>query len=430
MNSSSGTRRAGAVLLLVCGCLAAARPGRADVRRLAERLEAMGLESIRVDSLPDGCRVRLENRRFRQPGCAFGVIATLAAEECPGECRIVLERQGCEVAQLEFLTSDFLAMARGEAPADGFFSRLKTELLPDVPRGDGPARSSAVRRVDVTARVTVDSQIGHIQEPFMYHVEISPEASTQPWRGALLRLGWAFPIQHEQDIPPDYTRPDYHQSRPEEAVLFQYVRLGGHTLGSAGLGYFDGNRYGISSGLGRVFSDRLYVEASADVSVFVVFRPDVEYSSLSRVTFAAAAVYHFERPDFSLGLRGGRYLYGRSQEGAGEPAIRADATRKFGQTEIGFFAVDSQTSRFGGVRIVVPLPPSIRLRPMAIRPTVLANFPLEYKTDEGLFQIQPVDPRLRSALLDDLWPGSLGAQWRQWIEGYAYAGGGRPVEPR
>jgi hypothetical protein len=285
--------------------------------------------------------------------------------------------------------------------------------------------------VDLRPRVVLDSQFGHLEQPLAYHVEIAPEAVTQPWPGALLRASWTFPIRHADDIGPGPLHPDYDRSRPGEFALYQFHRFGGHALGSLAGGYFGLNRYGLSMGLGLAAGPRWYLDASADVSGALAFWPEVTYSGLTRVTFAGGATFRPGSPDLAMTLRAGRYLYGaEAGSGAGEFAARAEVARRFHQVEVGLFVVKSESNRFGGLRISLPLPPRVRLRPAAFRVDPLPAFPAEYRTEEALFEILPVDPRLRSGLLDDLWPSSVRAQLDLWLAGYRFIRQAEGPQPR
>ncbi|MBI5836982.1 MAG: YjbH domain-containing protein [Candidatus Eisenbacteria bacterium] len=406
---------------------------------LVDRLVALGFEEVRVAAAPGagasaaaaGLRVVLENRRFRDPAFALGVVAAvLAGQDASRDCELILLRQGLPVARLRFLPEDVGALARGTLAPEVFADRIECEPLPDLdveawlaaggPPGP-PARSRARMRFDVGPRVTLDSQFGHIDQPFTYHLEIGPEISTQPWKGALLRASWAFPWAHGNDIPPDGLHPDYHQSRLGEAALFQFHRLGSHVLGSFSAGYFGVNRYGFSAGAGMTAGRSFYLDVSADLTGSLAFRPEMTYSGLTRVTFSGGATYRPGSPDLAFSVRGGRYLFGATAgSGTGAYAVRAEMARRFHQVEVGFFVVQAESKHYGGLRLSLPLPPAIRLRPNKLRLDAPPAFPAEYRTEEAPFEAQPVNSRLRAALLDDLWPSSIRAQWDSWIAGYLH----------
>jgi hypothetical protein len=430
-----------ALLAAVLACAGApGESGAQDAGRLeraARSLADHGFESIRVEALgaasdsSGGCRVRLENRRFRSPGFALGVIGAVLAPEFPGRCEVVLLRQDLPVARVSFTGSAFLAFARGTGTPADFAGRLELEVLPDLPRAAGPAASSARLRIDLAPRVLFDSRFGHLQEPFAYHLEIAPELTTQPWAGALLRAGWTFPIRHTHDLEPTALHPDYDRSRPGELALYQFLRVGRRTVGSVSGGYLGQNRYGVSVGAGTAAGNRLYLDLSADLTGALAFYPEITYSGLTRLTFAGAATFHPSSPDLAFTLRGGRYLFAtQAGSGTGEFSARAEVARRFHQVEVGLFVVRSQSNRFGGLRITLPLPPQVRFRPAAVRVGLLPAFPFEYRTEEDQFEAQPLDPRLRSALLEDLWPASIRGQLDLWREGYRFVQQGVAPPPR
>lgn len=412
------------IALLLALLLLAIAPGAdADPARLAQRLAESGLENVRVEADSAGCRIRAENRRFRSANFALGVIASAAARECPGPCEVVLESRGLALSRVSFRTGDFESYQAGRLPARDFMDSLRVELLPDAPTPTGRALSPSRLRMDVAPRILLDGQFGHLREPVSYHLEIAPELTTQPWKGALLRLGWAFPVAHGNDIAPSLLRPDSDRSRPSEAAVYQFVRLPSRGLGSLSAGYFGENRYGLAAGAGFAVGGRLYLDGFADATGSLTFRPEVVYSGVSRVTFAAGLSVRPAAPDLVITVRGGRYLFGRAGTGAGEYAIRGEVIRRFHQVEMGAFVTKSESNRYGGIRLSLPIPPMVRLRPSAIRPDLHARFPFEYRTEEGQFEATASDPRLRSNLLDDLWPSAVGAQLDDWLSGARWARG-------
>ena len=423
MTRLDGALRAAALSLMLALSPA---PADADAGRLAERLAAAGLETIRVSADSLGCRIEVENRRFRDQNFALGVVAALAFEESPGPCEVLVLSQGVPVARVRFDSREWDRAARGELPLAALGEHLGIQLLPRGGRLPGAALSPAVRRFDIVPRIRLDSQFGHLREPVLYHLEITPELSTQAWRGALLRVSFAMPLPHGNDIPPDALQTDYNRSRPEEAALYQVFRTPGGGLGSLSGGYFGANRYGLSAGWGRALGGHAYLDASVDVTGSLAFFPEVSYSNMSRVTFIGALVLRPSSPDLVLTLRGGRYLIGQAGGGAGEYAFRAELDRRFHQVEVGAFATSSESNRYGGIRLSVPLPPIVRLRPAAIRPNLMARFPVEYRTDEGQFELAPTDLRLRSDLLDDLWPSAVRTRLDRWIDGWNWARPGVP----
>jgi hypothetical protein len=405
------------------------RPADADPGRLAERLAAAGLETVRVSADSLGCRIEMENRRFRDQNFALGVVAALAFQESPGPCEVLVLSQGVPVARVKFDSREWDRAARGELPLAALEEHVGIQMLPCEERLPGAALSPTERRFDLVPRIRLDSQFGHLSEPVLYHLEITPELSTQAWRGALLRVSYALPLPHGNDIPANALEPDYSRSRLGEAALYQVFRTPVGGLGSLSGGYFGANRYGLSVGWGRALGGHAYLDASADVTGSLAFFPEVSYSSMSRVTFVGALVLRPSSPDLVLTLRGGRYLLGQAGSGAGEYAFRAELDRRFHQVEIGAFATQSESNRYGGIHLSVPLPPIVRLRPAAIRPNLMARFPVEYRTDEGQFELAPTDLRLRSDLLDDLWPSAVRTRLDEWIAGWNWARPGAQAGP-
>ncbi len=403
-------RIAALVLLLACAVSHAHARAPADStleRELVARLESAGFEDVAVECGDSVVRVELENRVERNPARALGTIAALVHAQRPGACEVTFLQQGLPVARVVL---DTRPLARAEAPAQASHALegLQVEVLPvsNRPRVRGGAH--AARRLDVQVRALLQAQFGHLREPFIYHLEISPGVVTQPWRGSLLRLFWTFPVSHQSDVLPSVEHPDLADSRPEEMALYQFFRPAPGWIANVGGGYLGGNRYGGTAGAAWVPAPWLLMEGSADLTGALSFRPEVRYSTVRRLTYSGSVTLRPTRPDVSLTLRAGRYLYStESNPEAGEFAVRAEIERRFHQLGVGFLLTRSETRRYGGVRLDLPLPPSRRMRPGPVRLDVPRNFPVEYRTDETPSEVQPASPRLRSSLMQGLWISSF-----------------------
>jgi hypothetical protein len=96
------------------------------------------------------------------------------------------------------------------------------------------------------------------------------------------------------------------------------------------------------------------------------------YSSVSTWTYLISGEYRFAGLDFTVKASYGKFLYQ-------DTGWRFDATRQFGETDIGFYTVVTEAGRNGGFSVSIPIFPSKRLYPGRIRINPAPYFPWAYR---------------------------------------------------
>lgn len=381
----------GAVFLVAC--LLCIRPYRVQadplLDTLAAAVEALQFENLDVASTGDRVIVSYENRVYRDPLEAMGRLVSTAAALL--DSGTVLEvrplSRGTPVLSASASAGDWLALLQGKLGADEFRTRLHVDGGSASP-GDilqrATAGSSSWWKVDLALRPITEVQLGVADDPFAMAFWLAPEATVMPFRGALLTAQGIVEIEDEFD-------PFSRKFRPGRTTLSYGGWLPGSWLGTASIGYFPGNRYGVAFQAGRyIHGGDIEVRLSGDYSGFLKFsRNDVVlYSGLEAWTGVVSVVHRLSGLDLVTTASGGRFLYG-------DLGGSLDVARRFDETEFAFFAVKSDEGSVAGLRFRVALPVRRASAPRRVRLTTVPDFPFEYREDVDLVGI-------RVNLYDDL----------------------------
>jgi hypothetical protein len=161
--------------------------------------------------------------------------------------------------------------------------------------------------------------------------------------------------------------------RPGFVTLSQEFRLPHQWFGRSTLGNFNANRYGADICIDHPFADNHWSAGfNAGLTGSSHFY-DGQWvtGGLNTLTWFAKAGYYYPGFNLQFDLSYGRYLnkdYG----------FRADCTRHFGETTVGFYAQYTGGKPNGGFHFSVPLPPCKRNRQHALRLVPPRYFDWEY----------------------------------------------------
>ena len=408
------------ILLVLPGLLLLAETARAEVPgdRIAQALAEHGFENVAVESRPEATTVWYENRVFRYDMTAMGVVAglALAALDSSSVLELVPENRGVAVVAVAAPAPAWRDFLAGRSDKTAFRSVLRidalrrTSGLPLGARGQ-ERRNRPYGRTDVALRPLFNFQLGAGRDPFLYTLQIAPEAILSPFSGGLITLQAAIRIHDDLD-PCGRENPCGLAVTPERNTISWGGWLPGGLLTAVSAGLFPGDRYGVAGEMGRlVWKDQLEIWGGGDVSGKLQFTTDaVEYSSLDRWALFVAGTHRFRGLDLESTLTVGRFE-------EGEAAIKLEVARRIHEFEIGFFVAANPNSNFqfspyqdpnangdsaAGVNLRFALPVARYMKPRALRPTTVPEFPFTYKStvDPVAVQIVPYDnmDRLRKRL--------------------------------
>jgi hypothetical protein len=140
------------------------------------------------------------------------------------------------------------------------------------------------------------------------------------------------------------------------------------------VGIFDAERYGFSLVAGGwTLRDRFLLTAQGDVTGKLALIDGVwEYSDIGVFTYSLAVQYWYPLLDVTVKASYVRFL-------GEEEGVRVDLNRIFGELEIGFFGIKTDSESIGGVLMYLPLPVSRYSRPSAVRLRTVPGLTWEYR---------------------------------------------------
>ncbi len=380
------------LVVLLAGCAgagAAAAQATTGSSAPAARLVSIGLENVAVADtgrVPDAA---YENRRWRHSAEALGRVERALGSDVTG----FEERLGLVAAALSRETEPGRDVVELDVPPGApsvAFGELRVLETPEVTRfrvlypcdpgfprpPAGPLARPTWRNADLDVGVLFDYELGRLFTPFLYRVQVQPMLRYTPWPGALARAAIVLPTH--DDFAPSTYHPDVKRVRPGPLALQQFSWIPYAGLLSVDGGYFGENRYGGSVGLARPLEGgRFLLDAQADLTGFLAFGPGgSQYSSMTHWTGFGALLW---RPglDVTVRARAARFLYG-------DHGVELEVRRAMGDVEVGVFGLRSEGENLVGVRLVLPVPPSVRSPGRTVRLQPVERFAIDYRSQASL----------------------------------------------
>ncbi len=380
----------------------ASTPERRTVSAIERALLDAGFENVTVQP-GDGIQIAYENRRYRRSAEALAV-----ARAASGERILVGERRlGLLVASIEPPERATDETFRVRYPSDAWFPPAPEDAL----------RSPTFRRADVEVGALVDYHVGRIFDPLQINTQLEPRLLLNPWPGARVRLGVAFPLQ--SDFSDTEQEPDLNRARPGRCSLDQFAWVPELALVSVSGGYFGDNRWGASAGIARPLrGGEWLLDAQVDRTGYLAFPEDgTVYSPPERTSGFAGVTYGPPVPGLALKLRVAQFV-------AGDRGVDLEVRRSFDDFDVAYFVQRTDGLNFFGVRLALPIPPRTRASGSALRVQPVPRFAMDFR-DQDLAQGTFVDGvASREEFLRQLDPSSLAAS-----RGSYMAGLGAPNAP-
>jgi len=371
----------------VCGFLwlvllqqAAAERPHSFLFECEQALAQQGFENLSLAAAGDDTLyVDYENRVFRNEVTAAGVALAALNEKLVDVKVVALTPRNRDLA---ICTIYVPLSAYREFISGGLEARALADALV-IDKGHGALSTaqwtsraeSSFGRVDVTVRPGVAFQLGNYDDRLKINVNLLPELSTTLWRGGRLLVQALAPLHDEIGLYTD-------EVRLSRAVLNQWLRLPGDGFASFSTGGFHPDRYGAAAECGYYFFDRhVHLGAAAEYSGFLLYQDKKwNYSPLGRWTYRAQGKYIFSQIDLIVGVQYAEYLHE-------DHGWQIEATRIWGDAEIGVYGAKTNIDRFGGVRLKIPLPPKRSSRPARLRVVSPGTLQLGYQATNEVYTI-------------------------------------------
>lgn len=328
--------------------------------RLRRVLVEDGFANVQVAAGGGRVVAAYENTRYRDPRRGMRRVAELLRREAGAEPQLVLVPT---VAAVPLLSA---TLAPGGGPGDTVAVSMGVAAATKDLRG-APRGGSSFGWVDVAIHPWLEASFGDYDNPIASRTGVAPEARVALWPGLTVAVQALFTLQ--DDLPTGEPR-----VRPGRVTVNQLARLPGNVLVSATAGTFTGNRYGAEVEAAMYLAGgRLSVGGELGVTSALAYgRERWLYSTQGATTALLNAAVRLPVHGLEVRAAGGAFL-GR------ERGVRLDLLRRFGELELGWFAVATGDGENGGVSIRLPLPQTRYARPGAIRLRAAESFPWQYR---------------------------------------------------
>ncbi|SEI40297.1 Exopolysaccharide biosynthesis protein YbjH [Dyadobacter koreensis] len=217
------------------------------------------------------------------------------------------------------------------------------------------------------------ANFGNRMKPIQSNTSILLQTQFHLWQGLVLNAGILFPITNDLDNRPKIIR-------PAPFFLNQFYASGKHFF-SASLGYFYNDQYGFN-----------FQYRNADLSLPLSFgfegsltgkynypRGGIYAGPIDQLLAIADISYRLNRPDVTLKLSGGQYLWK-------DRGVRFEFIRQFTNVEIGLYAMKTKNGSTAGFNFAIPIPPGKIIQGAKARFRTTDEFRWEYSYTRG-FQI-------------------------------------------
>jgi len=335
---------------------------RRQLESICEELRKMlidaGFENVAISCDSAGAvTISYENRLYRSDISALGKILGFAAphSESITNLRIIIKRMALPIIALQIPPGELQDFMAQNLSAPDFAKRLIAGDYAEEKNAAATTNSSALK-TDVLLQPLVEAQLGDYHEPYKFKLGFNLGLSTLLARGLHLEARARIPLLDEIDA---FVKESPH---PYSASLNYLLPAAKNTFLSTHLGYFSGERYGLSSQAAHYFRNGNFALAARfDYTGFLTsFDKKWFYSGLNRRTYNAGFSYQFSPYGFRASMQYGKYLLG-------DRGVRVALGRYLNESRLDFFAVATTAEHWVGVELGVPLFPDKRFRPGRVR---------------------------------------------------------------
>lgn len=321
---------------------------------LAGNLAAAGFENVRLAKTGNHLSVSIEDPLYRWN--VEGIrraLDSIARHAGPGD-QIILYLLEYDIPRL--------VIKRSANTLDVAYAENK---LPENISAVSPLNPS-VNKIDLVCypqfalQNTLTSRIYEIQ------LNLAPAIELSLWKGMQFTGQVIFPLKNDLNYEGDFIRPGF-------VTLAQELHVPRLWFGRFVIGNFNANRYGADLTFIRPLKNPRWETAfnAGLTGSSYFYRQQWRTSAIDRLTWFVRAGHYYPRFNLQFDLSYGRYInrdYG----------FRADCTRHFGATSVGFYAMRTGGDFNGGFHFAAPLPPRKRNRKHALRIVPPPYFDWEY----------------------------------------------------
>lgn len=340
--------------------------------QVAEKLQQLGMENIRVVTDDGNTTVAFENNVYRGTyrGIGKAIVAALEGmnrgnlqmvvldDAIPQLCITLTEKVIREYKEKQITLADVYRQMGINYDTD--------EAMRILEHSHKIINSSA-GKVDIVVYPEVKLENSSLDRLYSYYINLAPAVEMDLWKGAELTAQVVFPIVTN-------LKGQYNKIRPGVIALSQEFNFGKGFLGRMAAGNFTNNRMGVQAEIKyRTANGRLELGAVAGSTVQSILTNDEGWYISRKQRINAALKASVYEPHFNLqfDLQASRYLYG-------DYGVRGDCTRHFGEYAIGLYGMYTDGEINGGFHFAIPLPGKKWSRNRGVRIRQADYFAMEY----------------------------------------------------
>lgn len=340
--------------------------------QVAEKLQQLGMENIRVVTDDGNTTVAFENNVYRGTyrGIGKAIVAALEGmnrgnlqmvvldDAIPQLCITLTEKVIREYKEKQITLADVYRQMGINYDTDEAMRILKHSHK---------TINSSAGKVDIVVYPEVKLENSSWDRLYSYYINLAPAVEMDLWKGAELTAQIVFPIVTN-------LKGQYNKIRPGVIALSQEFNFGKGFLGRMAAGNFTNNRMGVQAEMKyRTANGRLELGAVAGSTVQSILTNDEGWYISRKQRINAALKASVYEPHFNLqfDLQASRYLYG-------DYGVRGDCTRHFGEYAIGLYGMYTDGEINGGFHFAIPLPGKKWSRNRGVRIRQADYFAMEY----------------------------------------------------
>jgi len=337
------------------------------------KLTEAGFENLIIKTDRKKVYIAYENRVFRFEYDALKEVIKIVSEIIGDEDKLILipENRKIPIGLFETNGADCKGYISGKISGKEFARRIKVKSDTDAINSEIESEdlnNSSSFKTDIVFKPDINFAFGPYTEPIMSQVNLVSTLKSSLWKGMNLSYDLILPLQNDFGSRQDSVRPG-------AVVLNQTLRLPGSYFVSVSGGIFSQERYGVDIEAKKYFlNGDLSAGLDLGCTSYLSFSGMGKffYSKSFLITGSLNCAYRVESLDLTLGLTAGKFLIG-------DKSLRADISREFGETVIGFFALrSSEGLNNGGISVSIPLFPSRYWKPGAVRVKTAEDFDRSY----------------------------------------------------
>lgn len=340
--------------------------------QVAEKLQQLGMENIRMVTDDGNTTVAFENNVYRGTyrGIGKAIVAALEGMNRGDLQMVVLDDA---IPQLSITLTEKVIREYKEKQitlADVYRKmgiNYDTDEAMRILKHSHKTINSSAGKVDIVVYPEVKLENSSWDRLYSYYINLAPAVEMDLWKGAELTAQVVFPIVTN-------LKGQYNKIRPGVIALSQEFNFGKGFLGRVAAGNFTNNRMGVQAEMKyRTANGRLELGAVAGSTVQSILTNDEGWYISRKQRINAALKASVYEPHFNLqfDLQASRYLYG-------DYGVRGDCTRHFGEYAIGLYGMYTDGEINGGFHFAIPLPGKKWSRNRGVRIRQADYFAMEY----------------------------------------------------